>query len=118
VALPKTYRLKRRRDFDRVYRFGTRKRAVHLHLVAFRLRQMPEGSLFGISISKKVSKRAVVRNRIKRRLKAALRQLLPRIKGGFWVVLVVRNEATLCDYWQLLRELEQLLVAAQVIHGD
>ncbi len=118
MALPKPYRLKRRKDFDRVYKLGTRKRAAHLHLVAFRFRQMPEGSLFGISISKKVSKRAVVRNRIKRRIKAALRQLLPRLKGNWWVVIVVRNEAIACDYWQILQELEQLLISAEVVHGS
>ncbi|HAG84957.1 MAG TPA: ribonuclease P protein component [Cyanobacteria bacterium UBA12227] len=71
----------------------------------------------GISISQKVSKKAVVRNRIKRQIRAALRQLLPRLSLGWQLVVVVRPTALECDYAQFLQELEQLLVEAEVIHG-
>lgn len=71
----------------------------------------------GISISQKVSKRAVIRNRIKRQIRAAFRQLLPRIQDGWWLVVVVRPEAVQCDYGQFLRELEQLLADAEVLDG-
>lgn len=72
----------------------------------------------GISISKKVSKRAVVRNRLKRQLKAIAHSLLPRLDPGLRMVIVVRSDALTCDYWQLLQELEYLLVKAEVLHGD
>lgn len=72
----------------------------------------------GISISKKVSKRAVVRNRLKRQLKAIVHSLLPRLNPGLRMVIVVRSDALTCDYWQLLQELEYLLVKAEVLHGD
>lgn len=72
----------------------------------------------GISISKKVSKRAVVRNQIKRRIRAGLQQFLPRISPGWQLVVVVRVQAIECDYWQFLQELEQLLVEAKVLHGN
>ena len=71
----------------------------------------------GISISQKVSKKAVVRNRIKRQLKAAFRCLLPQIKKGWLLVIVVRPSAIQCDYWQFLRELEQTLRMTEVIDG-
>jgi len=74
-------------------------------------------SRIGISISQKVSKRAVVRNRIKRQIKAAFRQLLPRIAPGWWLVVVVNPNAVQCEYEQFLRELEQLLTDAEVIDG-
>lgn len=70
----------------------------------------------GISISQKVSKRAVVRNRIKRQLKAILRQFLPQISPGWQIVIVVRPSATQCDYQQFLQELKQLLRSAEVIN--
>jgi ribonuclease P protein component len=73
---------------------------------------------FGISISKKVSKLAVVRNRIKRQIRAALRQLLPRAQPGWSVIIVVRSTVLTCDYWQILQELEQLLVKGGIIRGD
>lgn len=72
---------------------------------------------FGVSISQKVSKKAVVRNRIKRHLKAAFRQLLPRIGHDWLIVVVVHPAAVQCDYWQFLQELEQMLISAEVIDG-
>jgi ribonuclease P protein component len=72
---------------------------------------------FGISVSQKVSKKAVVRNLLKRRVKAAIRQLLPDLQSGWSVVIVVQAAATMCEYDEILRELKQLLVAAEVING-
>lgn len=66
-------------------------------------------SCFGISISRKVSKRAVVRNRIKRQLKAVIRHFLPRVEPGWQVVIVVRTAAVECEFDDFLRELEYLL---------
>jgi ribonuclease P protein component len=71
----------------------------------------------GISVSKKVSKLATQRNRIKRQLRAAFRQLLPRLKSDWWLVVVVKPVATECDYQQFLQELEQLLADAEVLNG-
>ena len=75
-------------------------------------------SQIGISISLKVSKRAVVRNRIKRQIRAALRQLLPGIAYGWKLVIIVRPQAVECDYFQFLQELEQLLLDAEVLDGN
>lgn len=72
----------------------------------------------GISISKKVSKRAVVRNRIKRQLKAIVRRFMPRLESGLRMVILVRSEALTYNYGQFLQELEQLLIKAEVLHGD
>jgi ribonuclease P protein component len=74
----------------------------------------------GISISTKVSKKAVVRNRIKRQLRAAFGSLLPRISPGWLIVVVVQPSAGQqeCVTQQFLQELEQLLVAAEVLNGN
>lgn len=122
MALPKANRLKQRRDFTAIYQRGLRRNSANLALRALRPRQKEEllpkpPSQIGISISKKVSKHAVVRNRIKRQIRVALRQLLPRIPHGWKVVIVVRESAIECDYFQFLQELEQLLVDAEVING-
>lgn len=71
----------------------------------------------GISVSQKVGKRAVVRNRIKRQIRAALRQLLPRLAPGWQLVIVAKPNASQCDYEEFLRELEQLLINAEVFDG-
>lgn len=71
----------------------------------------------GISISKKVSKRAVVRNRIKRQLKAAMRELLPSLANAWMLVIEVRPKAVECGYQEFLQELKQLLEDAEVFDG-
>jgi len=82
------------------------------------LKRPDQPTQIGISISRKVSKRAVIRNRIKRQVRAILRGFLPRTKPGFSIVIGVRIEATECDYPQYLQELEQLLVKAEVLNGS
>jgi ribonuclease P protein component len=78
----------------------------------------PLPSRFGIAISKKISKKAVVRNRIKRRIKGALRELISQILPGHLVTIVCRSVITECEYDEILRELKKLLVALEVIDGN
>lgn len=75
-------------------------------------------SQFGISISRKVSKRAVVRNRIKRQIKAIIREKLPHIQPGWQVVIVVRTAAVECEFDDFLRELEYLFKRVGVLMGS
>lgn len=129
MALPKAYRLKHRQDFSDVFRKGIRRYTANLTLRAIGQSAKPDSgkkneanllikpSRIGIAVSQKVSKRAVIRNRIKRQLRAAFRQLLPRLKFGWLLVVVVKPEATQCDYHQFLQELEQLLAEAEVLNG-
>jgi ribonuclease P protein component len=122
VSLPKPHRLRRRYDFQKVYQHGKRHQQVHLTLRSLRYlsdsttENLP-ATRFGISVSQKVSKKAVVRNLLKRQVKAALRQLLPQIASGWSVVIGVRPSAQGCEYVEILRELEQLLTAAEVLDG-
>lgn len=131
MALPKAYRLRRRQDFSKVYQLGSRWATSHLTLRALRQEmtiqsvEPDQSSSFpvvkptriGISISQKVSKRAVVRNRIKRQVRAALYQLLPHISPGWQLVVVVKPSAIRCGYEQFLQELKQLLISAEVLNG-
>jgi ribonuclease P protein component len=138
VALPKAHRLKSRKDFQAVFREGIRRHGSYLTLRALRPPPSKEASLdadlktvqtadsvnllstrIGISISTKVSKRAVVRNRIKRQIAAALHNLLPKISPGWRLVFIVKATAadSQCVSQQFLQELEQLLAQAEVING-
>ncbi|WP_449418769.1 ribonuclease P protein component [Phormidium nigroviride] len=128
--LPPANRLRREEDFSAVYRKGIRRNSRHLTLRALRPSNKAElaqqqtdfkslpATCIGISISLKVSKRSVVRNRIKRQIRAALRQMLPRISPGWNLVIVVRPTAQECNYGEFLQELEQLLVEAEVLNGN
>lgn len=123
----KANRLKARSDFQAVFQAGIRHKSSHLTLRALRMQQSmlatPTAEItpakLGISVSTKVSKRAVIRNRIKRQIRAAFRSLLPQVAPGWRIVIVVQPRAVAekCDYQQFLQELEQLLAKAEVIDG-
>lgn len=133
MTLPKAHRLKQRQDFSKVYRKGTRQNGRYFTLRAWQKpllmkefadpvtipgnSQPPPPTQIGISISTKVSKLAVVRNRIRRQLWAAFRCLLPEIAPGWQLVVIVHPPATQCDYQKFLRELKKLLAEAEVLHG-
>ena len=113
----KDNRLKHWKDFGKVYRQGTRYGSPHLTLVAMSEVDPAIATKFGISISQKVSKKAVIRNRIKRQIRSALRELLPYISPGWKAIVVVRPKALECKYEHFLRELKQLLIKADIING-
>ena len=137
MALPKANRLRRRQDFSAVYRSGNRRRSNHLTLITMRRGQSksdrscstvpdqkrqsasnhPPYLRIGVSINLKVSKRAVVRNRLKRQVHAVFRHLLPQLSSGWDLVVVLQPQAIRCDYFQFLQELEQLLTDAEIYHG-
>jgi len=73
------------------------------------------GPRFGISISRKVHKRAVVRNRIKRQLKAIIRERFLAIAPHWQIIIVVRPLAVECSFDEFLRELEYLLQKLAVL---
>lgn len=124
MGLPKANRLKKRQDFQAVYRQGICRKSAHLTLRAL-ARTRTEGNdrrsnlptCIGISISQKVSKKAVIRNRIKRRIRAAFRELLPSLLPGWQIVVVVHPQAIECEYEHFLRELKELLVKTETIDG-
>jgi len=140
VGLPKHHRLKRRDDFSRLYQKGYRFKAKHLTLRVLQRNQIliatdqhcprlsASNSLvdklhslptrIGISISLKVDKRSVVRNRMRRQIQAVFRQLLPRLSANWDLLVIAHPGAVQCDYWQFLQELEQLLINAEVIDGN
>lgn len=122
MGLPKAHRLRDRQDYRAVYVQGTRRYSPHLTLIALKEKNKlsavsTPATMFGISISKKVSKKAVVRNRIKRQLKGVIRNNLKRIVPGWQVVIVVKPQAIECKYEHFLRELEKLLKETKIING-
>lgn len=64
----------------------------------------------GYTVTKKVDKRAVVRNRIKRRLRAAAADVLPRrAKTGMDYILIGRHATEKRDFKQLCRDIKWCL---------
>lgn len=83
--LKKENRLTKKKDFDEVYKKGRGLKADSLFLKIFDNQGNP--TKFGIVISKKVSKKAVTRNKIKR----VIREIIKNIdfKEGFKIIIIV-----------------------------
>jgi ribonuclease P protein component len=81
------------------------------------MRILPNGTSttrFGIVTSKRVGK-AVVRNRVKRRLREGLR--LTPIESGWDIVIIARPSACTADYHHLRRSAQDLLRRSRLLRG-
>jgi ribonuclease P protein component len=104
-------RLRRSQDFDRVQRGGRR---IHgTNLVILHLANGTEAPRFGLAVSRKVGN-AVVRNRVKRWLREALRRQRAGI-GGVDVVVIARPPAAVAGYPALYEEVGSAL---RSLRGD
>ena len=103
---PRDARLVRRGDFDAVYRAGRRRSNSHF-VAFFRANQLPQ-SRFGFSIKKALGG-AVVRNRIRRRLREAVRCHRLEIPPGWDIVIHPKNIVARSDHSTLTSDLLRLL---------
>ena len=89
--LAREYRLRRRKDFARLHRRGK-----ITHSNSFSLKYMPNQlghNRAAVIISTKIDKRAVLRNRTRRRFYAALQELWPQLETGYDIVILTRHPA-------------------------
>ncbi|MEN9204309.1 MAG: ribonuclease P protein component [Thermostichales cyanobacterium BF4_bins_65] len=114
--LPEPYRLRRRQRFAYIFQHGQRLAAarlvIHWAKIPEQESQLPQ---WGVIVSKKVSPLAVVRNRVKRQLRAALRLLLPSLEPGYWGVLVARQSITKAAWTEIATEVASLMEMAGVL---
>jgi ribonuclease P protein component len=102
--------LRRRKDIDRLFQAG---RHHSGRLLA--LRSAPnevEVTRFAYSVSKRVGK-AVVRNRVRRRLREIARTA-PLVEG-FDVLITARPASAAAQFWELKAELSTLLGRARLL---
>ena len=94
------YRLKKAKDFDRVFKAGKRAFTNRLTLIYLPAKTVKAG----YAVGKKHGK-AVKRNRIKRLLREAFRTVLPEIGGNWFFVVIpkVSEEYTYAGYVKDLR---------------
>jgi len=69
----------------------------------------------GFVVSKRISKRAVERNYIKRLLSEAIRTALPRLGVGLDIVVSARQQAGTADLHTLEQDMLALLQRAQLL---
>jgi ribonuclease P protein component len=103
-------RLRKRSEFVTLTKSGTRYVTPAFILQMFR--RAPEGPFrFGVTASRKVGG-AVERNRAKRRLRALIREVFPKIgRAGMDYVLIARDEVLQRDFALMVTELKSAIEA-------
>ncbi len=101
--MQRTYRLQKNKQFQYVYRKGKSFASKDIVLLHAR----GAGLKVGFSISRKIGN-AVVRNRVKRRLRECFRSYLPLVKPG-WYVVVARPGIEQAAFRDLGRGMAYLL---------
>ena len=110
LEFPREARLVRRGDFDAVYRAGKRRSSSHF-TVFFRANQLPV-SRFGFSIKKALGG-AVVRNRMKRRLREAVRLARVGQAGAVDVVINPKKSLLGVEFAAVLNEVRRAFVVIE-----
>jgi len=112
--LPKVNRLKREKDIEKVFKEGKafKEDFLILKVVENGLRS----SRFAFIVPQKVSKKATLRNKIKRRLSESVRIKMKNIKTGRDVILLAISGAEKKDFWEIEETLNKLFVKAKIYH--
>jgi ribonuclease P protein component len=111
--LPPANRLKKERDIKQVLASKNSHRSAMLACKA-----APNGlavSRFCFVVSRRVSSKAVVRNKVKRRLRAAVSALLSRVKPGWDCVVIADPRVPSSNFQDLAAALEKLFLAAKIV---
>lgn len=103
--LPAAHRLRKRHDFQRASRSG-----VTIDSDYFRIKYIKNilpTTRVGIVIPNKLIKKAVVRNRKKRQVRAAIGELLSSLPPGYDMVLFAQPNITGAQYADIRQALEE-----------
>jgi len=112
ARFPPSARVLTSAEFERIFKHGKRTASP---LMALHVLAETEGvARLGLVVSRKVDKRAVGRNRIKRVVRESFRQMRSQLQPGGYVLLA-RAGAKQADNAQLRQTLERLFARAGVL---
>lgn len=114
--LAKARRLRQERDIVRVYKKGRSGGAADLHVKA--LKTGWPGTRVAIVVSKKVSKKAVVRNTIRRRVSGQIEELWNSLLPGYDVVVTVRNDIAEAPAPVIKKQVNQALASSGALKDN
>jgi len=111
--LPKENRLKKTKDFDKVFCKGKsfKKRLFILK----KIKNSFGFSRFGFIVNKKVSKKAVIRNKTKRRMRETIKSLFSKIEKGWDIVLIAIPGIEKEEFGELEKNIEETLKNAEIL---
>jgi ribonuclease P protein component len=113
LSFPKSRRLALPAEFARVKGQGKAERGRFLVLGAVEVKE--EKSFRAGFVTPKHIGGAVVRNKVRRRLRNLVRTMQPRLRAGLWLVVVARPHAAKASYEQLKDEWLRLAERASIL---
>lgn len=108
-GFPKSARILRTSDFRKAYNQGKRITGPYFAAFCLRVARQDEGPRLGFTVPRAFG-RAVKRNRVKRRLREALRVRLPEIGPHWDIVINPRRAALNASPEELRREVDRLVM--------
>ncbi len=106
--LAKQSRLVKEKDFQKTFKQGKSFYAKFLGVKAMANQSL--ANRYGIIVSTKVSKKSVERNKLKRQIRAVLKDFDQRLAGGHDLIIMVLPEALKQEFIVLKQELETILL--------
>lgn len=111
--LPKKYRLTGQKNFKLI---ATKGKTLFLKELGIKwLPNKLKHSCFAFIVSTQIDKKAVMRNKIKRRLCEIIHHRLKEIKPGFGVLIIARHDIKNLRFQPLKEKLENLLRRAKLL---
>ena len=111
--LSKNYRLKKKKDFAKVLKKGKGWREKFLILKTLK-NNLPL-SRIGFVVGRKISKKAVLRNKIKRKMREAVRVNLFSLEPGYDLVFLAEKGIEEKSFWEIRKVVEYLLKKAKIL---
>jgi ribonuclease P protein component len=106
-VLKKINRIGTKKEFEEVKEKGRTYQAPLLAMVIFK--KEDEEKKFGLVVSKRISKKAVIRNKIRRAVYEALRKQLGKISNGVRGIVLVRTAIVGKRAEEIEREIEEII---------
>jgi len=112
-VLPKQFRLRKTKEIERTVKCG---RSIFFKNLGIKyLANNLLISRFAIIVGLKVSKKATVRNKIKRQIREIVRLGLSKIKSGFDVVILTKPSIVNKTYKEIEGEIYEVLEKASLL---
>ena len=111
--LAKINRIKKKKDFETIFKNS---KSFKNNLFIFKIMKNNLGlNRFGFVVSQKVSKKAVIRNKVKRRLSEIIKAEEKNIKSGIDLIIITLPGSEKKDFSELKEAVSDALIKAKLI---
>ena len=106
--------LKKKKDFQKVIKQGEKIEKDFL-VLKFSENSLKDVSRIGFIVSKKVSKKAYLRNKIKRRLREIIKDNLDNLKPGYDLIFFTKKAIKEKDFLEIEKIVKEILKQAKLL---